>query len=127
MSTTQRAAISIGVLALLALAPAAAPGQARGRGANLGDMLIAAESFDYPKTGPLSGLNGGTGWSGPWFTSPLNKEDNEFVTPGMSFAGVAVSGGKTISPGRETRTFRTIDLTRADLQPIVDERRLGKD
>src|SRR5207249_12268712 len=103
-----RISMSIGILAAMLVAPPAA----KSKTSDLRHLLIAAESFDYRTTGPLSGLNGGTGWSGPWFTSPLNKEDNRSVARGMSFSGVAASGGNSVSPGREIRTFRKIDLSR---------------
>jgi hypothetical protein len=89
-------------------------------------ILIAVESFDYA-AGPLSGANGGSGWNGPWFTSPLAKEDSRVVTPGMLFSGLLSSGAKARTPGDEVRTFRRIATNRPELQPFLDGGRLGKD
>jgi hypothetical protein len=99
------------------------------------DLLIARESFDYPAGAsrggqagaPLSGLLGGSGWDGGWFTSPLNKDDSRVMAAGMSFRGVGVTGGKLTTAGREIRTFRKLDLSRPALATLVDQGRLGRD
>src|SRR5262245_24183812 len=89
-------------------------------------ILIAVESFDYA-AGPLSGSNGGSGWNGAWFTSPLAQEDSRIVTPGIVFGGLRSVGAKARTPGDEVRTFRRIATDRPELQPLLDRGRLGKD
>lgn len=89
-------------------------------------ILIAAESFDYP-AGLLSGLDGGSGWNGPWFTSPLADTDSLAIAPGMPFKGLAGAGARARTPGNDVRTFRRIDARRPELQPYLDNGRLGKD
>ena len=91
-----------------------------------GGILIAEESFAYPP-GRLSGANGGMGWDGPWFTSPLARDDSRAVAPGMELPGLASAGLKARTPGNEVRTFRRIDTGRPEVRALADGGRLGKD
>ena len=116
-----------GCLALgCALLVSIAPGRAQGPPSRDPGLLIAAESFEYPQGG-LSGANGGSGWSGPWFTSPLAKDDSRTVGPGIAFPGLSSAGLKARTPGDEIRTFRRIDTSRPGMQKLLDGGRLGKD
>jgi penicillin amidase len=105
-------------------ASAASPARPAKPGASI---LIASESFDYPVGQKLSGLAGGSGWAGPWFTSPLNQDDSRIGRPGMTRPGLTATGGKVVTAGKEIRTFRTLALGRKDLAPWVDDGRLGRD
>jgi hypothetical protein len=89
-------------------------------------ILIASESFNYAE-GPLSGQNGGSGWNGPWFTSPLAKQDSRVLKPGIAFGGLRSGGAKARTPGYEVRTFRRIATGRPELQPFLDGGRFGRD
>src|SRR5262245_288414 len=89
-------------------------------------ILIAEESFAYA-AGPLSGQDGGSGWEGAWFTSPLAKEDSRVLKPGIVFGGLRAGGAKARTPGYEVRTFRRIAVGRRELEPLLDAGRLGKD
>jgi hypothetical protein len=88
--------------------------------------LIAAESFDYRLDTPLRGANGGTGWDGPWFASPLRKNDNLVVEPSMTHPGLAVAGGRMKQIGQDVRSFRKIDLRRKEIAPLVADGAHGK-
>ncbi len=89
-------------------------------------ILIAAENFDYPAGTPLHGANGGTGWNGPWFGSPLNKADNVVSSPGLTFAGLACSGNKMRQIGRDVRSFRKLDTSRPEVTGLVVDGPHGK-
>lgn len=55
--------------------------------------LLCYEGFDYPPTAHLQGTEGGVGFSGPWETAGAGK-GVRVVTPGASYEGLEVSGGK---------------------------------
>lgn len=78
-------------------------------------ILIATETFDYA-AGPVTGLNGGMGWDGKWFASPLTKTD-----------ATVMAGKFARTPGHDFRFFRRIDTSRPELRPYLDNGRLGKD
>lgn len=110
-----------------ALLLTAAPHDAAVAGPPIADLLIASESFTYPSSVALSGLSGGAGWRGAWFTSPLNQEDSRTAPASWSVPGVRTAGGKLVTAGREIRTFRRLDLSRPELAGLVDQGRLGRD
>lgn len=91
---------------------------------------IAYEGFDY-KSGPITDRDGGEGWDGPWFVSPLNKSDNAVSDGGLEHDGLAVAGNKCLQPGGDIRSFRRIATSRPALAKVVDEvdgrKVLGKD
>jgi hypothetical protein len=109
--------------------------------------VIVSEGFAYP-AGNLAGANGGTGWNGAWLNSPLNVDamgmplDSHVVSPdstyGTTHPGFVSIGNKfdgygaqtpslTGNPSHEVRAFRFVDLTRPEVQPLLDAGRLGKD
>jgi hypothetical protein len=80
--------------------------------------LIAVESFDYRLDAPLAGANGGTGWDGAWFVSPLVRNDNRVIGPTMSYPGLPVAGGRMHQAG-DVRSFRKLDLSRKAVAGLV--------
>jgi hypothetical protein len=87
---------------------------------------IAEESFDYKAGTPLKEANGGVGWDGAWFTSPLNPRDNEVIGPGMKFPGLSTAGSCMRQIGRDVRSFRRIDTNRKQVAHLVEEGQFGK-
>ncbi len=89
-------------------------------------QLISSESFQYT-TGNITGKNGGTGWSGPWFNSPLNSTDNKIDTLGLSMnPQVPGTGNKNYQIGSDVRNFRYMDTTSAWLAPFLVNGTYGK-
>jgi hypothetical protein len=80
--------------------------------------VIAVEPFDYRLDTPLAGANGGTGWDGVWFVSPLVRSDNRVIGPTMPYPGLAVSGGRMQQVG-DVRSFRKLDLSRKAIAGLV--------
>src|SRR5262245_1163876 len=89
-------------------------------------VVIAEESFDYKPNTAMAGLNGGKGWDGPWFASPLNQRDNLVAEPGLSLGKLAVSGNKMRQVGNDIRSYRKIDMSRKEMVPFVTEGKYGK-
>ena len=87
--------------------------------------LIARESFDYAATN-VAHCNGGEGWQGAWFGSPLNARDNAVTTGGLAHASLAAAGGKMIENGGDIRSFRRIDTSGPALAGLLDEGASGK-
>ena len=87
---------------------------------------IASESFDYKPDTMLRGANGGIGWDGPWFASPLRKNDNLVIGPSMTHPGLAVAGGRMKQIGQDVRSFRKIDVSRKEIAPLVTDGAHGK-
>lgn len=102
-----RTSSAITVCASLALCLLAAPASA---------AVIGFEGFDYTSGAPLSGQNGGSGWTGAWGAgNPL-----AFVaTPGLSYGGLLTTGGaatataKPVPPGGGDITFEQRQLASA--------------
>ena len=89
-------------------------------------QLISSESFQYA-TGNITGKNGGTGWSGAWFNSPLNSTDNKIDTLGLSAPPQVVgAGNKNRQIGSDVRNFRYLDTTSAWLAPYLVKGTYGK-
>jgi hypothetical protein len=89
-------------------------------------QLISSENFQYT-TGNITGKNGGTGWSGPWFNSPLNSTDNKIDTLGLSMnPQVPGIGNKNYQIGSDVRNFRYMDTTSAWLAPLLVNGTYGK-
>jgi len=88
-------------------------------------LLIAEETFNYP-VGALSGNNGGVGFSGGWFLSPLVSSDNHVATPGLSHASIPGSGGRMVENAGDVRSFRRIDTARVEVQSLLDAGQYGK-
>ncbi len=89
-------------------------------------QLISSESFQYP-AGAITGRNGGTGWSGPWFNSPLNSTDNTIDTAGLAMLPQIPSmGGKNYQIGSDVRNFRYLDTTSSWLAPYLVNGTYGK-
>ena len=89
-------------------------------------QLISLESFQYT-TGNITGLNGGTGWSGPWFNSPLNSTDNKIDTIGLSLVPqIQGLGNKNYQIGNDVRNFRYMDTSSAWLDPYLVYGTYGK-
>ena len=82
-------------------------------------ILIAEESFNYENNSDLDGQNGGTGWAGPWFNSPLEKQRNRIKAPGLEFPELKVSGGRLFETGKDNRSFRDIDTTRPEVAGLL--------
>src|SRR5579862_3922752 len=87
---------------------------------------IAAENFDYQPDTPLRGANGGVGWDGPWFASPLRKTDNLVIGPTMAHPGLAVAGGRMKQIGQDVRSFRKIDVSRKEIAHLITDGAHGK-
>ena len=83
-------------------------------------ILIAEESFNYENSAELDGQNGGTGWAGPWFNSPLEKQRNRVKVPGLEFPGLRTSGGRLFETGKDNRSFRDIDTARPEVAGLLD-------
>ncbi len=116
---------------VVALAICLAPDRARA-------TVIATESFNYAAGAHVDGLNGGSGWVGPWQTSAhftADGQDNTITSnsiPGRgAFARLAVAGSKlTTLPSNSTvttggngtgiRSFRQVDLARLTGTGILD-------
>ena len=88
--------------------------------------LIAEEDFDYPANTPMKDLKGGTGWDGPWFGSPLVRNDNRVVGPGLAWGSLATAGNKMKQIGGDVRSFRKIDVNRPQIAALVTEGKYGK-
>src|SRR5262249_40618385 len=99
---------------LLALMAIAAAFESSARAA-----VIAEESFDYKPNSPIAGANGGMGWDGAWFGSPLHKNDNQVIGPGLSFANLTSAGNKMRQVGNDVRSFRKIDTSRREVAALV--------
>ncbi len=83
-------------------------------------ILIAEESFNYENKADLDGQNGGTGWAGPWFNSPLEKQRNKIKVPGLEFPGLKTSGGRLFETGKDNRSFRDIDTSRPEVAGLLE-------
>lgn len=89
-------------------------------------QLISSESFQYA-TGNVTGKNGGTGWSGAWFNSPLNSTDNKVDTLGLSSSPQVIgAGNKNRQIGSDVRNFRYLDTTSAWLASYLVNGTYGK-
>lgn len=61
------------------------------------------EGFNYQSGQNLSGLNGGTGWSGAWDEpqpDPTNTVLDTTAGTGLSFGALSVSGGSSVGQGQ---------------------------
>ena len=87
---------------------------------DLPGILIASESFIYADGTNLDGCNGGTGWDGAWFNSPLEKKHNIVKGEGLSFDGFQTEGGSLLEIGQDNRTFRNIYTKRPELAGLLD-------
>jgi hypothetical protein len=67
--------------------------------------VLVQESFDYAGDANIGGLNGGTGFSGAWSGTNTAGSNSYTVEDGISFPGVASSGG---SAGRVSRDGRHV-------------------
>ncbi len=83
-------------------------------------ILIAEENFNYENKADLDGQNGGIGWAGPWFNSPLEKQRNKINVPGLEFSGLKTSGGRLFETGRDNRSFRDIDTSRPEVANLLE-------
>lgn len=81
-------------------------------------VVIAEESFDYPTDKVLTGTDGGQGWDGPWFTSPLNKTDNRVVA--ASVLVPKARGNYLRLNGDDVRNFRRIDTKRPEFARMLE-------
>ncbi len=88
-------------------------------------QLIASEGFNYPDGVELNGQNGGNGWNGPWFAAP-ESHGITISAQGMTFQKLAVSGGKSLQDGKDTRIFRYLDTGRPEVAPLVEQGAAGK-
>ena len=89
-------------------------------GANLARAeLVAVETFDYDADTKLAGANGGIGWDGTWFKSPLVTSDNRVVGTTMTYAKLKASGRRMEQVGDDVRSFRKIDLARKQVADLV--------
>jgi hypothetical protein len=61
------------------------------------DALFAYEGFQYAPGQTIAGLNGGSGWAGPWFTP--GGLDATITAQTLSFGKLVVSGGAVTTPG----------------------------
>lgn len=122
MRTIACVALVSGILASL---PLLAPAEKRAVAPK--DLLIASDSFSYPEGATLKGANGGSGWAGPWITSPLHKSDNTIAPSSMLFKNLAASGNRLLEVGSNVRSYRTIDTARPELATLLDGGKLGKD
>ncbi|GEM_PF-6894147 len=104
----------------LFLVLAAVAGCAILRAGDIKGILIAEESFNYENKADLDGQNGGIGWAGPWFNSPLEKQRNRIKVPGLEFPGLKTSGGSLFETGKDNRTFRDIDTSRSEVAGLLD-------
>lgn len=95
-------------------------------GASAYAQLISSESFQYT-AGKITSLNGGTGWSGAWFNSPLNSTDNKIDTVGLFLSPqITGAGNKNYQIGSDVRNFRYLDTTSAWLAPYLVNGTYGK-
>ena len=62
------------------------------------------EGFGYPEGSSLAGQNGGSGWAGPWSNAQTVVDVK--IGPGLSFAGLATSGGSATSDPGGVAFFR---------------------
>jgi hypothetical protein len=83
--------------------------------------LVAEETFDYPADTRLTGANGGTGWDGAWFLSPLVSRDNRVVGTTMSYPNLRVGGRRLEQVGADVRSFRKLDLSRKEVSHLVTQ------
>jgi len=81
--------------------------------------LISYENFDYPAPQALGARNGGTGWGAAWTGGGM------VVTPGLSQAGLAVSGNAMRPTGNHTASLRA--LTAAGFPELRTGGRWGLD
>lgn len=88
--------------------------------------VISEESFAYHADTPLKGLNGGKGWDGAWFASPLNRNDNLVVSPGLSSGDLVRVGNRMKQIGNDVRSFRKIDASRPEVAALVEDGKYGK-
>jgi hypothetical protein len=89
-------------------------------------VVIAEETFAYkPGTG-LNGANGGTGWDGAWFASPLHQKGNQVAEGSLSVPGLAGGGHKMRQVGGDIRSFRKLDVRRKEIADLVVDGDHGK-
>ena len=74
-------------------------------GAVTAASAAVVESFDYAE-GSLNGLNGGTGWSGPWGNSAYTV-----TSPGLTYPGTSDAGNKVTSGSNSGTLFRGVSET----------------
>jgi hypothetical protein len=62
--------------------------------------LLIYEGFGYGSGNPLSGANGGTGWSNAW-----HDGSHSIQAPGLTYAGIPVTGNAVGGGGSAYRSF----------------------
>ncbi|MEI7898656.1 MAG: family 20 glycosylhydrolase [bacterium] len=77
---------------------------------NPGGSLLAQESFDYAEGANVSGLDGGTGWGGPWVVGCSSSFPATVELGSLEYAGVGAVGRhmKFWTKGNGT-TFENLD------------------
>jgi len=81
--------------------------------------LIAYDGADYPPTSSISGLNGGTGWSGGW------SGVNNVVAGSLLINGVATNGNRFVTDGNGNGSARVIATN--GFGHLLNNGRFGRD